>query len=498
MISRNNDLRWVVAIVGVLALILIVNPVGFVGGGWDDWQYLNAARCWVYHGPCLPTDHWQGRWPIIAPLAAVIAVLGESRFSVGLPSLAYSIGCLVLLAWLGNRVAGKPVGYMAALLLLVAPAFAIELVDPTVEAAELFFLLAAGCCAAQFAKTHGRWMAFGAGLCLSLAFQVRETSAAAAPLALVGAWLLARADRRTWLAVAAGALLPFAVEMIVFWMATGDPLWRRSLSIAHTQIPSSELRGPIDRTRPPFFNPAFIANWRHEPGIHVHWLVDGLVNLVANTKAGITIAVSALLFAIYGRKLDPHDRRLVGWVLLVALYWACFLIYVLAIDPKPRMMMAPITLTALALAILLRDRMATRSAMVAWSVLAMAILVGLAVTLTHPEVFTSEAAVQRWVARFPGQIETNETARRHLALTKAAGELADLSSNRPLLVLRLSTRCSDWANGVMKGALVTVDRSPMSLIDPPHQKRINNFCLFRFTRPVGAKAIQQANDDNSL
>jgi hypothetical protein len=107
MISRNNDLRWMVAIVGALALILIVNPVGFVGGGWDDWQYLNAARCWVQHGPCLPTDHWQGRWPIIAPLAAVIALLGESRFSVGLPSLAYSIGSLVLLAWLGNRLAGK-------------------------------------------------------------------------------------------------------------------------------------------------------------------------------------------------------------------------------------------------------------------------------------------------------------------------------------------------------------------------------------------------------
>ena len=230
MPSVKSETRRIAAILGTLAIILIVNPVGFVGGGWDDWQYLNAARCWVEHGPCLPTDHWQGRWPIVAPLAAVIAIVGESRLTVGLPSLAYSLGCLTLLSWLGNRLAGKPIGDAAALFLLVSPVFAVELLDPTVEAAELFFLLAAACCTAQFTERRGRWMAFGAGLCLSLAFQVRETSVAAAPLALIGAWLLARNDRSSLLAAFAGAMLPIAAEALTFWLVAGDPMWRRNLS----------------------------------------------------------------------------------------------------------------------------------------------------------------------------------------------------------------------------------------------------------------------------
>ena len=495
MISRNNDLAWAAAIVATLALILIVNPVGFVGGGWDDWEYLNAARCWVQQGPCLPTDHWQGRWPIIAPLAAVIALLGESRLTVGLPSLAYSIGCLLLLGWLGNRLAGRPAGYIAALLLLVVPAFAIELVDPTVEAAELFFLLASACCVVLFRERPGPWIAFGAGLCLSLAFQVRETAVAGVPLALVAGWLLAKDRRTCWLAAIAGALLPLAAEMLVFWLATGDPLWRRGLSVAHTQIPSSELLGPIDRSRPPFFNPAYIANWRHEPGIHVHWLVDGLLNLVANAKAGITIAASAALYAMYRGKIAAADRRLVGWSLLIALYWACFLIYVLAIDPKPRVMLVPITLTALALAVLLRDRMAAAGGLIpALSVLVVVVAVGLSVTLTQPQVGSSEAAVEGWAKRYPGQIETDQTALRHLALIHAEREFADVTSDRPLLVLRLSTRCSDWAEGTMKGAVVALDRSPMGLIDPPRQREINNFCLFRYTRPVSPQAVERASE----
>lgn len=484
--------RWMAAIFGTLAIILLVNPVGFVGGGWDDWHYLDAARCWKNHGWCVPTNHWQGRWPIIAPLAAVIRLFGESRLAIGLPSLAYSIGCLALLTWLGNRLAVRPVGYLAALFLLVVPAFAVELLDPTVEAAELFFLLAGACCVALYADTRSRWLAFAAGLFLSLAFQVRETAIAAAPLSLVGAWLLARDDRKSWLAAVAGALLPLIGEALVFWIATGDPLWRRHLSIAHTQVSSSELLGPIDRTHTPFLNPAYIANWRHEPGIHLHWLVDGLINLVANAKAGLTLFASAALFAIYGRRLEQSDRQRVGWCLCIALYWACFLIYVLAIDPKARMMFVPIALTSLALAIILNSCAAKGSALMAFAVAAVVWVEGVGVTLAQPQVWTSEAAAERWAKRFPGQIETSQTTRRHLELSSAASQFADLTSNRPYLVLRLSTRCSVWADEVMKGALLSLDRSPMGLVDPPHERAVNNLCLFRYLRPISPEEITRS------
>lgn len=493
MIAGTRDLGWTGAILGTLAIILIINPVGFVGGGWDDWQYLNAARCWVEHGPCLPRDHWQGRWPIVAPLAAVMAVFGESRLTVGLPSLAYSLCCLALLSWLGNRLAARPSGYIAALLLLVAPAFAIGLLDPTVEAAELFFLLAAACFTALFAERRGLWLAFAAALSLGLAFQVRETALAAAPLAMVGAWLLARNDRSAWLAAIAGALLPLIVETVIFWVAAGDPMWRRNLSLAHTQIPSSELLHQAGDGRSPLFNPAYIANWRHEPGIQLHWLVDGLVNLIVNAKAGMTIAAATLLFAIFGRNLLPRDRKLVVWCLGIALYWACFLIYFLAIDPKPRMMMVPIVLTAIGFAVLLRDRWNRSSALIAPAIAATVFSTGLLMTFAQPEVASSEAIVEQWAKRHPGQIETDETTRRHLTLSRAASDFADLSSERPYLVLRLATRCSVWADEDMNGAVVVLERSAMSLIDPRGIKKVNNFCLFRYLRPISPEIIEQSD-----
>jgi hypothetical protein len=210
----RSSISWLAALAATLALILLLNPVGFVGGGWDDWQYLNAARCWAKHGPCLPHDHWQGRWPVIAPIAAMISLFGESRLTIGLPSLAYALGCLFLMARLGNRLAGSPAGYAAALLLLVIPIFGAELLGPNAEFPELLFLLSAANFILAFAKRNSPWLAFAAGVSWSLAFQVRETAIAALPLLAVAAWMCARRDPRALLAAMIGATLPFLAELL--------------------------------------------------------------------------------------------------------------------------------------------------------------------------------------------------------------------------------------------------------------------------------------------
>ena len=69
--------------------------------------------------------------------------------------------------------------------------------------------------------------------------------------------------------------------------------------------------------------------------------------------AGLGIPICLVLAAAFWRRLKTGERRIAGWSIASALYWACFLIYVLAIDPKPRMMFVPVALTALALAVLL-------------------------------------------------------------------------------------------------------------------------------------------------
>ena len=480
MIAARFDLRWIATIAVALILVIALNPVGYVGGGSDDWQYLNAARCWAEYGPCLPHDHWQGRWPIVATVGTAIALLGESRTSIGLPNLAYSIGCLTLLAWFGNRIATKPVGYLAALFLLATPAFAIELLEPAIGAAELFFLLAAASCVAMYHSTSSKTWIFASGLSLGMAFQARDTAIAALPLALLGACNVARHDRKAWVLAAAGAALPLFIELLTFWIATGDPLWRRHLSLAHTKILSSELPAGIDLTRSPILNPEYIANWHHVPGLKIHWTVDGPINLLANAMAGLSLGLSLLLFAIYGRTLPIDRRRVVRWCLIIGFYWMCFLTYVLAIDPKPRMMFVPVSLAAIALSILVVDLAKAGSRLLAIVAACANLAVGLAVIAAYPRISPAEVKFREWIVHYPGEIEASETTRRHLALVPAARSLPDPGSGRALMVIRVNMSCASWAKDEADEPLLVVEQVPLNQINPLAGEQATNFCLFRY------------------
>ena len=473
---RHRKTAWLTALVATLVLIVVVNPVGYLGGGLDDWRYLSAARCWAEQGPCLPTNHWEGRWPLVGALGAIIALLGESRLTVGLPTLLYSSGCLVLLAMIGNRLFAPPVGYLASLLLLTVPTFAVELLDPSVGNAELFFLLASALALTAFATEHRRWQAVAAGLAWGLACQVRETALiGAAPLALL-LWRHSREDRAALLAAGAGAALPFFAEALTFWAQTGEPLFRRRLSLGHTLIASSELLGPIDDKRPPFFNSAYIANWRREPGVHLHWTIDGLVNLLVNIKAGMLLPLALFMGVFAAPRLGGRERRALGLLLVLGLLWSGALIYGLAIDPKPRMMFVPLTAAALALALVLCRLATDGSRLLALTVAAVAILLGLAVIAMHPRTFASEPAIERWATRFPGQIMADPTTRAHLALVPAAHGFAGLESERPLLVMRADGECLALRQKHSGPLYRPIDKSSL---DPFGRGGFGYFCLMR-------------------
>jgi hypothetical protein len=488
----NQDRLWIISIGVTLALILLINPVGYLGGGRDDWQYLNAARCWVENGPCLPKDHWQGRWPVIAPIAAMIWVFGESRLTIGLPSLIYAIGCIALVARLGNRVATPPTGYVAALILLVVPIFGIELLGPNAEHPEFFFLLASANLVLEYAKRNSASLAFAGGLAWSLAFQVRETAIIGLPLLAYAIWTLGRRNLAALFVTVFGASLPLIIEGVMFMTEVGNPLWRRQLALAHTQTISSELLGPIDHSRSPFFNSNYIANWKHEPGIHLHWAIDGLVNLLVNAKAGVGLMLSLILSVMFWGKLSIQDRRVVGWSMLAALYWACSLIYVLAIDPKARMMIVPVGLTSLALAICLLRLMEWGSVLLASVALGISWLAGMTIIIIHQQIRTSEPRAAQWATRFPHLIEIDPNTARHLALAPAAQEFAPLSGNRPMLAVKLDMSCEEWASNYLPGRLRLIDRSALGLVDNLVPGQRGDLCLFAYRIPVAPAEIMDA------
>jgi dolichyl-phosphate-mannose-protein mannosyltransferase len=486
-------------------LVIVVNPIGFVGGGLDDWQYLNAARCWREFGPCLPHDHWQARWPVIMPIAAFTALFGENRTTVGAMPLVESLICLLLLAAIGNRLFGRPVGWIAALLMLATPVFAIQLLEPSVESVELGFVLAGFLALLAWEKRRLWYLACLAGLFFSFAIQVRETAGTAALFAFV--YVLARKSkpRRTdifW--AGAGFVIPFAVEFIAFWISTGDPFWRRRLDLNHALIPSSELMVLPDPNHGPFLNKNYIANWKRVPGIHVYWAVDGLLNLFANAESGLSLIFVPLLAMFAQDPADRSSRRQAMVLWLVSLFCISTLIYVFAIDPKPRMMFVPFSMTNMGFALLSSRLFRTRRAIVQTMWLTSA-CVTLFLVYGYPSDLMMEPAARRWLAQLPGQVQIDGNTRRHLALVPEAEALPGVDSDRHYLLYRSIVPCETWItwNGLPPRTFSIVAQAPASHLEWLDRRVRGPLCLLHYDRQISGDAFRDAfrrsrNDGNFM
>jgi hypothetical protein len=475
----GDSALWPIALLLTVALVLLINPIGYLGGGLDDWHYLTAARCWRDHAPCLPHDHWSGRWPLVLPFGLVLGLFGESRLTVGIIPLLASIACLFLLARIGNRLFGSPVGWIAALLLLAVPGFSSKMLMPSVDAMELGFVLAGFCALIEWRDSPKLWWPAVAGLTFSMAIQVRETAAFAAMTAALLILCSSRMRSLRALSVAAAAFAaPFLVEFTVFAAWTGDPLWRRHLSMHHTEIPSSELVGPIDRSRPPFFNRNYIANWRFEPGIHVHWLFDGILNLMVNVQAGLSLSLVPVLLMVSKAGVGAADRR------ATLLLWCCgtlnalALIFILAINPTPRMMLFPLASSSLALALITWRMLPNHSALVVAVWLACA-LVGATILATLPSTSSLTSAGAAWMREHPGEIETDETTRRVLALIPETSTLPPLGSGKRYTLIYTPGSCTEWiaASALTREAVIAADASAATAIARAARLQVGSLCL---------------------
>lgn len=491
----RGDVIWVAALCLAVALLLLLNPGGYIGGGQDDFRYLKAVRCWREYGPCLPYNHWQSRWPLIAPTAALTSFLGESRLTISLAPCAASVLALVMVAAAGNRLFGRPVGWIGSLIFCATPAFSFQFTDLMVEGTELLSVGFAFLAVLEWQKSGRRTWALAAGLAWALAFQARETSSVAIFFAAIYVLMSEQSRKAQFLIYASiGFGLPLIAEFATFAVTTGDPLWRRRLALDHTQIPSSELIGPIDTHHGPLLNLAYIAHWKRVSGIHVHWLVDWLLNLLVSGFAGVSLALVPLLLIAFRKRLDGPARRRALLLWLAGLGYAAVLALVFAVDPKPRIMLVPLALTSMALAVLTwRARQAGygQVAILCWLAV---FLLWLPLHAGHRRTDIVEGSARSWISARADQIEIDENTRRHLALVRQAALLPGIAAERKYLLYMSSRGCNELSgsNGLGAGNASIVGSSPVNRFYLGPQASRTELCLLRFNRVVTGNELVAA------
>ncbi len=426
-------------------LCVAVNPVGFFGGGNDDRQYLEAARCWLAQGsPCLPQSHWWTRWPVFAPMVPAIALLGETRTGLGLGALAYWASLVALTGWIGARWFSKGAGLLAATLIAATPVVTGAALQPNADIPELAFQLAALAAATlAFERQQPAW-AIAAGVLAAFALQSRDTS-----MLFVGAsalaWLTLPRGRRkilVWAIVGlAGAML---AELLLYWVATGDPLFRFGLAMSHVGLPSDQLPANFDTSQGPLFNPAYIAAWNREMGIEWMWPLDPWINLFASPKINSLFLATALLAGFFAKRLEPSQRRSVAILLGGAMLVSILLVYALAVDPKPRMFMSLIAACALTSGAFASAGLRSDSRALALVIVAITVAMGVRTLALLPTTAAFEAQAKRWLRQYPGQIEIDEWSRAYLTLVREARTIASAGSGKPLRIVTVRTSCPDY------------------------------------------------------
>lgn len=417
-LTRWDWRRPPASLVALAAMLvaLAVNHAGYRGGGADDWQYLEAARCAVaHHGLCVPESHWWARFPLVAPMAAAIALAGESRLTLGLVPLLYAAASLVLLTLLVERRFGRAEAIVAGLLMATLPSVALVLLQPNVDTAELAFTLGALLMLQAAATSKRARDAMAGGLLLGLAVLTRPSALAWLPILALAAAAMP-ALRRLALPAALGLAAPLLAEALVYWLWLGDPLHSWALSLGHTSIPSAELPPGFHSARGPLLNPDYIAAWRPAMGIRVHWTVDPLLNLLANPAMGTLLVATLLLLAL--RRPSPRDPggRALLWLLGAAILYFGAIIYCFAIDPKPRMFLpvaaAAATIFAVQAAALWRGGKRALAAAIG----AVTVGMNLVYLATVPDLNGLEPAAASWVRAYGPTLAVDDASRRFLTL----------------------------------------------------------------------------------
>jgi 4-amino-4-deoxy-L-arabinose transferase-like glycosyltransferase len=431
----------------VAAMLIAVNPIGYIGGHWDDGRYLAAAQAWVAHGAQLGHNHWSLRWPVVLPAVLAIHLFAATRDVLMLPALAAFAALLVVYFAATRRAFGIEVAALAGFALVTTPELLIAATRLTADLPEALFWSAAiwALWFAGPASPQRRAWLIGCGIAAGLAWATRETSLGL--LLLIACAFVCRwreIPRRAYGWVSLGFCAVALPEMALLARASGDLLYRFHIDLRHVQIASDNLAGGVDAASRVIADPELMARWRGSGPVRLFWPIDPWINLFAHPAYGLgfgAAAVAAIALRLQATALRlqsaelTQTRRLIRQIAFAVTVQVAVIVYVIATDPKPRMFLPSVVMVSLAFALAAHALLRTGrgpalvAALIAGKLIMTFVAIDLATTFAdvpaHAEV--AEAAAY-------GPVEVDRWTLSELALAPADAHLTQIPAPELLVI----------------------------------------------------------------
>jgi hypothetical protein len=331
-------------LLGVLLLALVLRLILFVGYAnvdpWDDTLYLRLAQQvregtvdqslrtaaeQLHDGPLPAASAFVVRRGTYVPIAFSQALFGTNERASALPSLAASLGTLLLVYLIGYRLAGAKVALMGSVLFAFIPLDLVYSTRILADVPHTFWITVSVAAVIEATRgsytPRGRWILFMiSGLCLAFAYATRS-SGLFLGIPLVLAALAAARDRRqafvgsliTW-AVLTGVVFLDAYRYLQSMGSFGFPFRiEKAASLGMFTFNPEAVLYPLS---------GLAVHCSYEEGVPNHFfkLFLGTVDHYGGLKlfsAFAPLGVVALLFSLANRRLF----FLVFWLLFVFVFY---------------------------------------------------------------------------------------------------------------------------------------------------------------------------------
>ncbi|GAA0527947.1 4-amino-4-deoxy-L-arabinose transferase-like glycosyltransferase [Rhizomicrobium palustre] len=389
-VRHSNGWLW-------LAFLLAAGLIAgnfVVYDGADDRSYVLGAEAWLKHFPALGSDHWATRHTVVLPVAFCLWLFGRQEWVLPLSSLAFFAGFLWLNFHFAAKYLGKRPAAVLAMLIASTPVFVVQASYINNDIVEVFFASASFWLFVAGSEQSRKRLLFASGIAAGLAFLTRETSAVLILFYGVCFLLDPRPKRRAYLFLALGFAAPILLEMVFFWVMSGNFLYRWRLDAGHDQVSRlEELRlkskagHALDR----------------QGNLSVSLWADPFLMLFASQKyaALFYLAIPAALWSFRTKHFPEWQSDTLRRLARLCLLWIVFLALAFPIlYLVPRYYVVPAWAGLVLIAYFFHRLLPSR-----WAVAAIALLVAgnaLSLYLENTNPRFAEKALVTWLQAHPG------------------------------------------------------------------------------------------------